>query len=56
MSAAFKVSMDLYSEISAKNENWRKVYADYAKFRAEQSLWFRFTEASFDGFMQRQKL
>ena len=56
MSAAFKTSMDLYSEISAKNENWRKVYADYAKFRAEQSLWFRFTEASFDGFMQRQKL
>ena len=35
---------------------WRKVYADYAKFRAEQNLWFRFTEASFDGFMQRQKL
>jgi TRAP-type mannitol/chloroaromatic compound transport system substrate-binding protein len=56
LNAAFKTSMDLYSEISAKNENWRKVYADYAKFRAEQSLWFRFTEASFDGFMQRQKL
>ena len=56
MNAAFKASMDLYSEISAKNENWRKVYADYAKFRAEQNLWFRFTEANFDSFMQRQKL
>jgi TRAP-type mannitol/chloroaromatic compound transport system substrate-binding protein len=56
MNAAFKVSMDLYSEISAKNENWRKVYSDYAKFRAEQNLWFRFTEANFDGFMQKQKL
>jgi TRAP-type mannitol/chloroaromatic compound transport system substrate-binding protein len=56
MNAAFKASMDLYSELSAKNENWRKVYADYAKFRADQNLWFRFTEANFDGFMQRQKL
>ena len=56
MNVAFKVSMDLYSEISAKNENWRKVYADYAKFRADQNLWFRFTEANFDGFMQKQKL
>jgi TRAP-type mannitol/chloroaromatic compound transport system substrate-binding protein len=56
MNAAFKASMDLYNEISAKNENWRKVYADYAKFRADQNLWFRFTEASFDSFMQRQKL
>jgi TRAP-type mannitol/chloroaromatic compound transport system substrate-binding protein len=56
MNAAFKASMDLYNEISAKNENWRKVYADYAKFRAEQNLWFRFTEANFDSFMQRQKL
>ncbi len=56
MNAAFKASMDLYSELSAKNENWRKVYADYNKFRADQNLWFRFTEANFDGFMQRQKL
>ncbi len=56
MSAAFKASMDLCNEISAKNPNWRKVYTDYAKFRADQNLWFRFTEANFDGFMQRQKL
>ncbi len=56
MNAAFKASMDRYSELSAKNENWRKVYTDYAKFRADQNLWFRFTEANFDGFMQRQKL
>jgi TRAP-type mannitol/chloroaromatic compound transport system substrate-binding protein len=40
----------------AKNENWKKVYADYSKFRADQNLWFRFTEATFDRFMQSQKL
>jgi TRAP-type mannitol/chloroaromatic compound transport system substrate-binding protein len=56
MNAAFKESMELYSELSAKNENWRKVYADFSKFRAEQHLWFRFTEGTFDRFMQEQKL
>jgi TRAP-type mannitol/chloroaromatic compound transport system substrate-binding protein len=56
MNAAFKASMEIYDELSAKNENWKKVYADYSKFRAEQNLWFRFTEATFDRFMQEQKL
>jgi TRAP-type mannitol/chloroaromatic compound transport system substrate-binding protein len=56
MTAAFKASNDLYAELSAKNESWNKVYGDYAKFRADQNLWFRFTEATFDRFMQSQKL
>ncbi len=56
MNAAFKASMQFYEELNSKNENWKKVYADYAKFRAEQNLWFRFTEAGFDSFMQAQKL
>jgi TRAP-type mannitol/chloroaromatic compound transport system substrate-binding protein len=56
MDAAFKASMEIYSELSAKNPSWRKVYTDYAKFRAEQNLWFRFTEATFDRYMQSAKL
>jgi TRAP-type mannitol/chloroaromatic compound transport system substrate-binding protein len=56
LDAAFKESMALYSELSAKNPNWKKVYDDYAKFRAEANLWFRFTEARFDTFMQSAKL
>ncbi len=56
MNAAYKASMDIYSELSAKNEIWKKVYADYSKFRADQNLWFRFAEATFDRFMQEQKL
>jgi TRAP-type mannitol/chloroaromatic compound transport system substrate-binding protein len=56
MAAAFKHSMALYDELSAKNENWKKVYADYQKFRSDQNLWFRFTEGTFDRFMQSQKL
>ena len=53
---AYKESMALYGEISTKNENWKKVYADYSDFRKDQNLWFRFTEARFDSFMQAQKL
>jgi TRAP-type mannitol/chloroaromatic compound transport system substrate-binding protein len=56
LSAAFKQSMEVYSELNAKNESWKKIYADYSKFRADQNLWFRFTEAKFDSFMQSQKL
>jgi TRAP-type mannitol/chloroaromatic compound transport system substrate-binding protein len=56
MGAAFKESMAVYADISAKNPDWKKIYADYSKFRADQNLWFRFTEATFDRFMQQQKL
>ena len=56
MNAAFKAANDLYAELNAKNENWRRIYEDYNKFRADQNLWFRFTERGFDRFMQAQKL
>lgn len=56
MDAAFKESMALYSELSASNPSWKKVYTDYAAFRRDQNLWFRFTEAQFDRYMQAAKL
>ena len=56
LAESFKQSLALYDELSAKNEDWKKIYADYSKFRADQNLWFRFTEATFDRFMQSQKL
>jgi TRAP-type mannitol/chloroaromatic compound transport system substrate-binding protein len=56
MEAAFKESMALYSELSASNPSWKKVYEDFSNFRRDQNLWFRFTEAGFDDFMQQQKL
>ncbi|MEJ7929689.1 TRAP transporter substrate-binding protein DctP [Ramlibacter sp. AN1015] len=56
MNAAFKEATGLYEELSSKNESWKKIYADYARFRADQNLWFRFTEATFDRFLQAQKL
>ena len=56
MNAAFKESIKLYAELSDTNPAWARVYADYARFRGDQNLWFRFTEATFDRFMQGQKL
>jgi len=55
MEAAFKAAMELYSELSASNPSWKKVYEDYATFRRDENLWFRFTEAGFDQFMQSQQ-
>jgi TRAP-type mannitol/chloroaromatic compound transport system substrate-binding protein len=55
MNQAFKASNEIYAETSAKNANFKKVYDDMVKFRADENLWFRFTEATFDRFMQAQK-
>jgi len=56
MDRAFRESTALYADLSAKNPAWRRIYADFAAFRREQNLWFRFTEARFDSFVQAQKL
>ena len=56
LNLAFKEANALYAELNAKNPNWRKVYEDYIRYRKEANIWFRFTEARFDSFMQKQKL
>ena len=53
MDAAFKEAMALYSELSASNPAWKKIYDDFSAFRRDANLWFRFTEAGFDDFMQQ---
>jgi len=56
MESAFKASGELYSELSASNPGWKKIFDDFSAFRRDANLWFRFTEAGFDDFMQSQKL
>jgi len=53
---AFKQSMAVYEELNEKNPDWKKIYGDYRKFQSDQNLWFRFTEMTFDKFMQAQKI
>ena len=55
LEAAFKEANALYAELSAKNANWRKIYASYAKFRDDAILWARFSDGSFDSFMAAMK-
>lgn len=56
MDSAFKNAMELYTELNDTNPAWKKIYTDYAAFRKDQNLWFRFTEATFDRYMQSAKL
>lgn len=56
MDAAFKAAESLYAEIAAKNPNWRKIWDDWSKFRADQVLWFRVCEREYNNFMASQKL
>ncbi len=56
MESAFKEAIALYAELGTTNAAWKKIYDDYAVFRRDANLWFRFTEAGFDDFMQAQKL
>ena len=56
LDAAFKEAMALYEELRGTNPAWKKVYDDYASFRRESNLWFRFTEARFDSYMQGARL
>lgn len=56
MDAAFKASMEEYDKLNSTNPAWKKIYTDYAAFRKDQNLWFRFTEATYDRYMQSASL
>ena len=56
MDEAFKHSEELYAELSAKNPQWKKIFADYSTFRRDTNLGCRFAEAGYDTYMQSLKL
>jgi len=56
MEAAFNASNELYQELNDTNPRWKKIFDDYTAFRRDANLWFRFTEARFDSFMQAARL
>jgi TRAP-type mannitol/chloroaromatic compound transport system substrate-binding protein len=55
MDASYRSANELYSETSAKNPAFKKVFDEYMKFRDESVPWFRVTENTFDDFMASQK-
>jgi len=56
MEGAFKAAGEIYAELNSSNADWKKIFADFQNWRRDANLWFRFTEAGFDDFMQTQKL
>ena len=50
-----KAAMELYAEISEKNPDFKRIYADYKKFTEDTNDWFRVSEGSFANFMYSRK-
>jgi TRAP-type mannitol/chloroaromatic compound transport system substrate-binding protein len=53
LQACYEAATALYDETAATNENFRKVYEPWVKFRGDQELWFRIAEYSYDNFMHQ---
>src|SRR5262245_14802462 len=51
MEAAQKAAFELYDELAGKSKHFRRIYDGWLKFRADQYLWFRVAELSYDNFV-----
>ena len=55
LDACFKASNEVYADINAKNEDFKKVYEAMKALRADQYLWFQLSENTFDTYMMIQQ-
>ena len=55
LEACLKASNELYSEISAKNPDFKKAIESMAAFRSDQYLWWQVAELTFDVFQVRSR-
>jgi TRAP-type mannitol/chloroaromatic compound transport system substrate-binding protein len=51
MEASLKAANELYGELAQKSPHFKRLYDGWARFRAEQFLWFRVAEGSYDNFV-----
>ena len=59
LDVCFKAANDVYAEISAKNEDFKKLWESVKAFRADQYLWQQLADNTYDNYMmiqQRKKL
>ena len=56
MDQAFKYTNEIYAELNAKNDAWKKIYADWVAFRNQEVQWFSVAERQFDNYMGSQRL
>jgi len=50
MEACLEAANELYAELAQKSANFKRIYAGWNRFRADQFLWFRVAEMSYDSF------
>ena len=55
MDACLKAALEVYSEVSAKNPDFKKVWESVLAFRNDQYLWWRVAEYSYDDFLIRNR-
>ena len=55
LEACYKASLEVYSEISATNADFKKIYEDQVAFKREGYLWMQLSEYTFDTFMMIQQ-
>ena len=54
LDASFKATNELYAEIGAKNERFKKLHDSMMAFRLEQYQWDQVCEATYDNYMIRK--
>ncbi|WP_158046240.1 TRAP transporter substrate-binding protein [Skermanella pratensis] len=55
LEASLKAAQEVYTDLSAKNADFKKIYESMRAFRNEEYLWFQIAEFSFDNFMIRSR-
>src|SRR5215470_16473365 len=54
LDACFKATNELFAEVSAKNEKFKKLYESVTAFRNEQYQWHQVCEYTYDSYMIRR--
>jgi len=53
LEAAYKAAVQLYSDESAKNPSFKKIYDEFLKYQKTQNQWFSVAELGMDSFLQQ---
>ena len=54
LDASYKATTELFTEVSAKNEKFKKLYDSVTAFRNEQYQWHQVCESTYDNYMIRR--
>jgi len=55
LNGTYKAAQDLYSDESAKNPAFKKIFTEWDKYRKTQTAWFGLAEARMNNFLQSRK-